>query len=230
MAGFWRPTWLAFFLASCNAPIVFEGPSEMDANLQTSGADAHVEPVTGADANKGAGGSAGSDGREAGSSRICSTDPDCRFPSLHCDTVTGTCVSCFDDSQCAPPLSRCDLALGKCVRCGNDIDCPTGQMCTDRKCLSTCRSSTTCPVEAPLCDARGLCVRCVDDAGCTSATTPYCHVATGQCVACNVQQQCLSPAARRCDPVGNVCVGCLSSADCEDRHFCNPMTNVCVDD
>jgi hypothetical protein len=220
----WRRTWLAL-LVSCNAPIVFDGPNltfDADANAPSSTADARVERAVGA------AGSAGN--REGGSPQLCSSDPDCRLPSLHCDTVSRSCVSCLDDTHCASgPLLRCDFALNRCVQCGSDNDCSTGQKCTAHRCLTSCQTSTTCPVEAPVCDARGLCVRCLGDADCPSATTPYCNVPSGQCVACNVQQQC-TPGAPRCDPVRGVCVGCLSSANCEVGHFCSPVTNTCADD
>ena len=96
---------VTLLLASCNAPIVFDA--------QTIGADASVEG-TAIDAPSRA------DAPEGGFVRLCSSDPDCRLPSLHCDTDSHTCVPCLNDTHCVQVgLRRCDLALHRCIECGS---------------------------------------------------------------------------------------------------------------
>lgn len=205
----WRATFGALcalgLSAACNAPIVFDAPS------------ASPKPDSGDNAKPGS----------------CSDDADCRLDSLHCDTVSHTCVACVTDDNCAPPLPRCDFALHMCVECGNDSDCENGQTCeATGHCIRTCSTSASCPPETPTCDSRGLCVGCARNSDCSAIEMPLCNVASGRCVQCLGANDCTT-LLPRCDPYHNVCVGCLSSADCasnHEYHVCNPTTGACYDD
>ena len=162
----------------------------------------------------------------------CAKDSDCGLASLHCDTLSHTCVACLTDSDCSQEFPRCDFALHRCVQCGSAADCPSGQTCERTgHCVGTCLAGQPCPAENPICDDRGICVRCRANADC-AAPTAFCNVSTGQCVACLQGGQC--PMSKpRCDPYRNVCVGCLSSADCSfgtEHHVCNPATGACFDE
>jgi hypothetical protein len=192
----------------CNAPIEFEAPR---AAKPDSGAGGAPQKAPG----------------------WCSNDADCRLDSLHCDTVSHTCVACVGDGDCTAPLKRCDFALHMCVECGNPGDCETGQTCeATGHCIGTCSAGTPCPAETPTCDSRGFCIGCARNTDCTSVETPLCNVATGRCVQCLRPEDCTT-LLPRCDPYKNVCVGCLSAADCasnHEHHLCNPTTGACYDD
>jgi len=70
---------------------------------------------------------------------------------------------------------------------------------------------------------------CIDDTGCTLASTPRCLVTSGTCVACLVNTDC---GGARCNPATNICetAECTRTSDCADvpeRPFCS-AAGACV--
>jgi hypothetical protein len=166
----------------------------------------------------------------------CQIDADCKLPTLHCDTPSGSCVECTNDSNCSAPRPRCDVALHRCVACGVDGDCQgdAGAKCdvSTRHCVTTCSSpfSDDCPSDEPVCDtSRGQCYRCTSNVECTfSDTDRLCQVSNGLCVACLSDADC-GGATPRCDPVGGECVACVDSDDCSGATpLCDPTSLTCV--
>ncbi len=165
----------------------------------------------------------------------CSSDDGCPT-GLHCDVVSGQCVTCTNDDQCAGAgLKRCDVALNVCVECGSDLDCDTNQVCDHiaRQCMIRCASGPTehaCPPDTPTCDElRQVCIRCVADSECNGRTDdgPYCDTTRGRCVHCTSSTQC-PVSAPRCERMHGRCVGCIGPRDCAPGHWCDPRTLTCT--
>jgi hypothetical protein len=161
----------------------------------------------------------------------CARDDDCALSTLHCDVVSHECFACVADEQCTDPnRPRCDVALHQCVQCGVDRDCPAGEQCepTSLRCVASCADGGGCPPSAPICSARGMCIRCASDGECTTSTSgPVCSIPTGQCVQCTADRQCASPLPR-CDLTANRCVQCLGRLDCGVEQTCDPGSRTCV--
>jgi hypothetical protein len=172
---------------------------------------------------------AGLDGDATWSSG-CTSDRDCSFPGLVCDTTSGACVACLDDSQCTiPERPRCDSALHQCVECGTSGDCASNEICepTSHHCIPTCFDGGSCPQTAPNCDPyRGVCMQCSSSIDCVSFAGRVCNPASGTCVECVWDAQCFPPMGR-CNQATDQCVGCLTSGDCDMNQVCDPSTYTC---
>jgi hypothetical protein len=164
----------------------------------------------------------------------CSSDVDCKLPSLHCDALSGACVACVVDAQCTVDgARRCDAALHRCVECGVNIDCGDDAQCepTTRRCVSTCKSLTGCREFAPFCDLlKGVCLRCHADLECVlPGDARTCDPANGKCVQCVSDTECRSPLGR-CDRTTGTCAQCLGASDCASptAPLCDPTTRRCT--
>ena len=117
------------------------------------------------------------------------------------ETDRNECVECTIDTQCTDSEPVCDTSSNECtLRCtGNDP-----AECSGSPDKSVCNAT------------RGLCVECVDDAGCTEATASQCNTTSNECVQCVDNAPC-TPLGQVCDVTSSRCVQCTASAQCERR-------------
>lgn len=98
------------------------------------------------DGNGSSGGSRPPSG-SGGSGYGCTSDTDCAA-GCYCDASSGTCTEggfCAQDSDCGPGY-HCDTMRSSCepnpAGCTADADCPSGSVCTNGTCTSTCACMT----------------------------------------------------------------------------------------
>lgn len=162
----------------------------------------------------------------AETARLCATDEECPFPSLHCEPSTGACVPCVRDEHCGDgERRRCDLASRRCVECGVSADCEADERCDGKThaCMRPCGGDAGgCGEEQPTCDApRAVCVCSATSCG----SGKQCDATSGACVECLVDAHCGGDRAR-C--VERRCHACRTDEDCgNDR--CDPVKHECVD-
>jgi hypothetical protein len=192
----------ALVLGACNAPVVFGD-----------------EPPKG---------SGGADAGGMDVSPRCISNGGCT-PPLLCDTASGACVVCLSTSDCTPAAPRCDPVGHVCGPCQEAADCPPGNACdATGHCIDTCLSGLPCPGETPICDPRGVCVRCTRNSDCTAPGAPTCDRTNGQCTACTSNAQC-DHDRPRCDIATGGCGRCTSNADCPADHPSCTVEGACDD-
>jgi hypothetical protein len=197
---------------------------------------------------------AGEAGVDANNPVVCTTDTQCRFPTLplHCfiagGQTSGSCVECTGDGDCTTPgLRRCDTMAGsttfhRCVECMNgtvNTDCPSlstehPSACNnEHHCLQGCSDDPpvlACTKPGFDCQSSGgsepdhQCADCLAQADCTAPLRCINFV----CLQCTLNTDCA--AGQFCDNVAGRCVACRDSADCRAAglRLCSPATHVCV--
>lgn len=146
--------------------------------------------------------------------RVCScgTNPECTGATPFCDDAAGECVECRDDGDCDGASSQC--VDGSCEECDPDDNSGCSgntPICNSSNSCEACTVSGMCPGTLD-CQASGEC-GCMNDAQCTTPTTPICDNGDRICVGCANATECMDAGA------GNMC---LSDGSCAD---CNPDNN-----
>ncbi len=130
--------------------------------------------------------------------------------------------SCTSNAQCTGGDPYC--VGGRCVECTGAGDCTDpGQVCDSvtNECKTTCTDPTQCTSGgAPLCSARGVCVRCSTNADCPQ-DDPICNPALDECVECSTASDC--PAGEPfCIAGRGKCAECLNNGHCgAAKPFCD---------
>ena len=111
---------------------------------------------------------------------------------------------------CLPGATACEA----CVQAGN---CPVGRVCHPRSgdCVVPCSDvAPVCPAPS-VCSPLGVCVACLDDIQCPSATARVCDTDRGVCVECVDADDCTAEPLERpvCLPASQRC-GCATDDDC----------------
>jgi hypothetical protein len=151
----------------------------------------------------------------------CTTSPDNCPDPLECTAGVG-CTGCtVGGTDCPASTPICKLASGKtsCHGCASNAECGTGKFCDE---------------------AHGPCYDACDpnnNAGCTTATKPYCKVtttngtSTAQCSACDASGSAphyTCDSDKLCDTSSGACVECLKNTDCtSDEPFCDQSSHTC---
>lgn len=158
---------------------------------------------------------------------LCTDTIQCEGGAV-CNTATGACVQCTDNSQCTMlgANTQCELTSGTCVQCTDSSQCmaadaarcETAPGAANRFRCVGCTDNPECGKLNALCrTSNGVCVECLELAGCSDdASNSFCS-SGGACVPCAIDAHCAAVTGlNACLVAGGDarCVECVDSQDC----------------